>query len=215
LSYLLFRSTSGPKQILAAMPIEIIYRVAPEDWAVSVKSNSEEIPVFSWRKTGWGSSPELGQAITIRDAFDAVKSPSDALSFLSHSGPFRYVRGSVSWTVFQGWQAFFRNQRIKGVRSTQTPQWVDGDELDHIVGNPKIKIDITLKAKVPLAKVWIECASVVEVIAASIFVEQLKGVKIRICPWCQRLFEPQTKRGTYCGHACAHSAGQKRRRSGT
>jgi hypothetical protein len=58
------------------------------------------------------------------------------------------------------------------------------------------------------------CGSVLETVAATIYLDLFKGTEFKSCLWCKRIFEPTRENGrTYCDHNCAHRAGQKSRRA--
>ena len=58
------------------------------------------------------------------------------------------------------------------------------------------------------------CDSAVEAIAATIALDLIEGANFKSCLWCTRVFEVTKDNGRqYCTMACAHRAGQKRRRA--
>ena len=60
----------------------------------------------------------------------------------------------------------------------------------------------------------VHCDSAVEAIGATIALDLIAGANFKTCVWCTSLFEVTKDNGRqYCTMACAHRAGQKRRRA--
>jgi hypothetical protein len=112
------------------------------------------------------------------------------------------------------WQRYFQEWMTHGYDYIEFPLQVklEGREQERVSGFLSWYIQQEWLSKQVAATV--ECDSAVEAIAATIALDELKGVQFRDCAWCGSIFEVLKDNGRqYCDQQCAHRAGQKRRRA--
>jgi hypothetical protein len=161
----------------------------------------------------------LGDAYAIREAFLNLNISRDAVSFLERCGPFRADVREIAWGHLVELQSHFRDWMIRGYNRFPFPpvRGISNTENNRIGGvlswdiYPQIVSDNPRRVSV---QAWVYCDSAVEAIAASIALDLIEGANFKSCLWCTRVFEVTKDNGRqYCTMACAHRAGQKRRRA--
>lgn len=101
---------------LPAIPLELFFRCAPVNVTMSVKSDDVH---FVIRPTGERTDSldhisEFPVPAQVRDRFLRVRTPTEALSFLSSTGPFLNATDhagpgeTLTWSRFQQWQTIVR-----------------------------------------------------------------------------------------------------------
>jgi hypothetical protein len=200
------------------MPVAIQYVTDPRHATVkTVKSRDETTFVQKYQYLG-PYRYRHADAYAIRDAFLSISNPAEAIAFLERCGPFRAKVHKTTMSDIEGWQIFFRewlvggyglmpfppvielshteNERIGGVLSWDISSWTSDDNSNS------------------QARAIVNCDSALEAIGASVALDLIAGANFKTCDWCTRVFEVTKDNGRqYCTMACAHRAGQKRRRA--
>lgn len=97
------------ERAISAMSVVVSYVAIVGD--VQLSKRRDEF-TFSFSRTAsdgkgtkfWEEVPQ--NAYAIRDEFQKIKTPSQALDFLSKSGQFSSLHNSLTWSEFQRWQRF-------------------------------------------------------------------------------------------------------------
>jgi hypothetical protein len=161
----------------------------------------------------------LADAYAIREAFLNIDSISDNISFLERCGPFRADIREIATGDLYDLRVYFRDWMIRGYNRFPFPPVPDlsNTENNRIGGvlswdiYPQIVSENPRRVSV---QAWVYCDSAVEAIAATIALDLIEGASFKSCLWCTRVFEVTKDNGRqYCTMACAHRAGQKRRRA--
>jgi len=158
-------------------------------------------------------------AYALREAFFNIKTIEEATDFLECCGPFRTDVHGTSMNYIAGWQDAFRGWWLYGYGCFPLPPVIELGAIEneriggmlswHIatLSNSGERADAKVEA-------WIHCDSAVEAIAATIALDLITGSNFRGCQWCSQVFEVIKENGRmFCSPACAHRAGQKRRRA--
>lgn len=103
-----FQSAPEERQI-SAMQV-VVHYVARIERVEQCKRGEEYVYSFT-RKVESGGTEERWEmlprnAFAIRDEFQKVKTPTDALDFLSNTGVFSPLDYTITWSEFQRWQRF-------------------------------------------------------------------------------------------------------------
>jgi hypothetical protein len=160
----------------------------------------------------------LADAYAIREAFLNIET-SDDISFLERCGPFRADVLEIAWGDLHALRTHFRDWMIRGYNRFPFPPvpGLSNTENNRIGGvlswdiYPQIVSENPRRVSV---QAWVYCDSAVEAIAATIALDLIEGASFKSCLWCTRVFEVTKDNGRqYCTMACAHRAGQKRRRA--
>lgn len=208
----LFRARRLSGKPLNNVPTLVDFVSEPKEWKIT-QSEINGVPRFQWTNSEYKAAPRFADAYALRQAFLDVKTVPDALEFLAASGPFRTDSLEVSWPMFQEWQVYFRKQRLESQGYGAPPEHSDFEVLDRIVHRPVLTAEIlngTLGAQVHLLA---KCRSVVEAVAATIWLDKVLKVTVLACLHCGRPFTQNTKRNFYCDHECSQAAGDKRRKN--
>jgi len=103
-----FQSAPEERQI-SAMKVVVLY-VASIERVEHYKRGNEYVFRFTRKVEGEGSDEHWEElprnAYAIRDEFQKVKTPTDALDFLSSTGVFSPLDFTITWSEFQRWQRF-------------------------------------------------------------------------------------------------------------
>lgn len=103
-----FQSAPEERKI-SAMQV-VVHYVASIERVEHYKRGDEYVFRFTRKVEGEGVSEQWEMlhrnAYAIRDEFQKVKTPTDALDFLSNSGVFSPLDHTITWSEFQKWQRF-------------------------------------------------------------------------------------------------------------
>jgi hypothetical protein len=214
----LFPRVPPQPKILTAMPVAIQYVTDPRYATVkTLKTRSGLTFIQKYEHLG-PYRYRHADAYAIRDAFLSISNSSEAVAFLEQCGPFRARVHKATMSDIEGWQMFFRewlvggyglmpfppvielshteNERIGGVLSWDISSWRSDDNSD------------------TQARAIVNCDSALEAIGATVALDLIAGANFKTCVWCTKPFEVTKDNGRqYCTMACAHRAGQKRRRA--
>jgi hypothetical protein len=226
----LFPPVPPKARIMASMPVKIQYYGSDE--LANVTRNlidDERIAVKQTFPHGISRAFDgvievqpghrLADAYAIREAFLNIETSEDEISFFERCGPFRADVREIAFGDLYALRLHFRDWMIRGYnRFPFLPvPGLSNTENNRIGGvlswdiYPKIVNDNPRRVSV---QAWVYCDSAVEAIAATIALDLIEGANFKSCLWCTRVFEVTKDNGRqYCTMACAHRAGQKRRRA--
>jgi hypothetical protein len=155
----------------------------------------------------------------LREAFFNISSVESAVEFLECCGPFRAEVHETSMSHLAGWQDEFRNWWVHGYNRFPLPPVIELGEIENerIGGSLSWEICTQTLSEDPRrekVEAWVRCDSAVEAIGATIALDLISGASFKSCLWCTKVFEVTKENGRkFCTPACAHRAGQKRRRA--
>jgi hypothetical protein len=155
----------------------------------------------------------------LREAFFNISSVQSAVEFLECCGPFRAHVHETSMSHIAGWQDAFRNWWVYGYNRFPMPPVIELGEIENerIGGSLSWEICTQTLSENPRrekVEAWVHCDSAVEAIGATIALDLISGASFKTCLWCTKVFEVTKENGRkFCTPACAHRAGQKRRRA--
>ncbi len=198
--------------------IEVHYDCDPD--AVTVTAHGEGDATVFLVADNTAAPKVYGDVKKIREEFESVRSPEEALRFLKRAGPFRPSgSGRLSWPLFREWQRYLTNQRMKLSDFGDSPELFDDDGtlpddmVDLLIkGEPEISAKRLLTSKEVQLKSWIRCSSVLEAVAALNFVDRINGKQNRRCLECDKVFLPGSTRGYYCNRNCTDKANREGKR---
>lgn len=97
------------ERAVSAMPVAV-HHVASIERVEHYKRGDEYVFRFTRKVEGEGTTEQWEMlprnAYAILDEFQKVKTPTDALDFLSNSGVFSPLDYTITWSEFQNWQRF-------------------------------------------------------------------------------------------------------------
>jgi hypothetical protein len=111
---------TAPDVVLPAMPIRILYMGVELGYSLEMMDGETVFRMHAPEKPtpGWNFGPDW-DAYKLREAFERLRSPEDAWTFLNVIGPFRYKRGRskqntvLAWRELQGWQEILSRLRLR------------------------------------------------------------------------------------------------------
>lgn len=137
---------ASQERTLSALPIRIEYQYPRRPYACEARGDDFLLrPIRHTGELGIGNEPDFGagldafcarakwlrengcpepaqlDAYALREAFDDVKAPLEALSFLANSGRF-WPWEAILWSQFQEWQKFFRWLRMDHDKAIMEPE---------------------------------------------------------------------------------------------
>jgi hypothetical protein len=108
-----------PERMLPAMPIRVLYD--PMEIVVSTERQGDDF-LFRFRFAHReGNEDNRIEATTLRETFLEIKTPGEALNFLTLAGRFRGLdengeyQESMTWSDFQKWQEIIRIVLVHGI----------------------------------------------------------------------------------------------------
>jgi hypothetical protein len=211
------------------MPVKIHYYASDHLANVTVVSSGDEHVLKQTFPHGVSMSFEdwvhverghhRADAYAIREAFFDIATLADAVSFLERCGPFRTDVHETTFSDLQGWQTAFRDWLIGGYNCFPLPPVIElGDRENKRIGGGLswhiATLTTSADSRPERVEAWVFCDSAVEAIGATIALDLIEGANFKSCLWCTKAFEVTKDNGRqYCTTACAHRAGQKRRRA--
>ena len=225
----LFPRVPPKARIMTSMPVTIQYYGSDQLADVTVTSSGDEIVLKQSFPHGLSESLEGGyrverghhraDAYAIRETFFDIATLEEAVSFLKRCGPFRTGVHQTTFSDIKGWQVAFRDWLIGGYNRFPLPPVIELGEIENNRIGGSLSWDICTHTisddpRRESVQAWVLCDSAVEAIGATIALDLIEGANFKTCLWCTKVFEVTKDNGRqYCTMACAHRAGQKRRRA--
>ena len=196
-------------------------RLRQEDYEQLLRELPPALSAFNRSSPSYQLPPDSRRAdsYALRDAFFHISSVESAVEFLECCRPFRADVHETSMSHITGWQDAFRDWWVHGYNRFPLPPVIELGEIENerIGGSLSWEVCTQTLSEDPRREkleAWVRCDSAVEAIGATIALDLISGASFKTCLWCMNVFEITKENGQkFCTPACAHRAGQKRRRA--